>query len=67
MKFSMYQLVQKVGGGLSGVVVNNAPAIEKYGVQSAYEITWVDGTTSVHMESELEKAPDSNKSHELYL
>lgn len=60
MKFHIMMPVQLKGGGISGVICDTADAIPKYGVQSAYEVQWIDGTVSVHLECELQPRRAAN-------
>ena len=53
MKFTVYTQVRLKNGIIPGVVLGSVEAIEKYGVQPAYEVQWLDGNIQVHLECEL--------------
>ncbi|ATN93166.1 hypothetical protein CPT_Melville_203 [Salmonella phage Melville] len=52
-KYKELQTVQLKSSGIPGTICHVIKPIAKYGVLAAYEIDWVDGNRSVHMEQEL--------------
>ncbi|AKU43871.1 hypothetical protein CPT_Merlin225 [Citrobacter phage Merlin] len=52
-KYMIFQTVQLKGSGIPGVISDVANGIPRYKTQPAYEVDWVDGTRSVHMEEEI--------------
>lgn len=52
-KYMIFQTVQLNKVGIPGVISDVTDGIEQYGVQPAYEVDWVDGNRSVHLEQEI--------------
>lgn len=52
-KYMIFQTVQLKGSGIPGVISDVSDGIPKYQLQPGYEIDWVDGTRSVHLEEEI--------------
>ena len=56
MKYFILQTVQLKGSGIPGVICDRTPSLKiknREIAEPAYEVQWVDGTESIHMESEL--------------
>jgi hypothetical protein len=52
-KYMIFQTVQLNKVGIPGVISDVTDGIEQYNVQPAYEVDWVDGNRSVHLEQEI--------------
>ncbi|QQG32316.1 hypothetical protein CkP1_0219 [Citrobacter phage CkP1] len=52
-KYSIFQTVQLLGSGIPGVISDVTEGIPQYNISPAYEVDWVDGNRSVHMEEEI--------------